>query len=56
MVLASSDLKRSVDYWRDLAGLNLHKEEDGQATLAFADSQAKLVLKAIGKCEKRKVI
>lgn len=48
VVLASSDLERSVKYWRDLAGLKLYREENGKATLGFADSQAKLVLQSIG--------
>ncbi|XP_071522345.1 glyoxalase domain-containing protein 4-like isoform X2 [Panulirus ornatus] len=48
VVLASSNLERSVNYWRDLAGLTMYKKTDKAATFGFGDTQAKLVLQDIG--------
>ncbi|KAK4300685.1 hypothetical protein Pmani_027138 [Petrolisthes manimaculis] len=48
VVLASSDLEHSVKYWRDLADLTLYTRTSDSATLGYADTQAKLMLKDIG--------
>jgi len=48
VVLASSNLEKSIKYWKDLAGLTMYKKVDKAATFGFADDQAKLVLQDIG--------
>lgn len=48
VVLAVSDLERSMGYWRDLAGLTLYSRSPKTATLGYDESQAKLRLKKIG--------
>ncbi|KAK7086426.1 Glyoxalase domain-containing protein 4, partial [Halocaridina rubra] len=48
IVLGSSDIERSVKYWRDLAGLTLYNRGETKATLGFAENQAKLVLQSTG--------
>jgi catechol 2,3-dioxygenase-like lactoylglutathione lyase family enzyme len=49
VILASSNLQKSVDYWHGLLGLKLYSREGNSAIVAFDDSQAKLELKDIGK-------
>ncbi|XP_050732732.1 glyoxalase domain-containing protein 4-like isoform X1 [Eriocheir sinensis] len=48
VVLASSNLEKSVAYWKDLAGMTLYSRTDKSATLGYSDTQAKLVLQDIG--------
>ncbi|KAK8732269.1 hypothetical protein OTU49_006999 [Cherax quadricarinatus] len=48
VVLASSNLEKSIHYWKDLAGLTMYKKSDTEATFGFGDKQAKLVLRDIG--------
>ncbi|XP_076068939.1 glyoxalase domain-containing protein 4 [Oratosquilla oratoria] len=48
VMLASSNLKQSLDYWHGLAGMKIFNQDDKNATLGFNDKQAKLCLKDIG--------
>ena len=48
VVLASSNLDKSVSYWKDLAGMTVFKETDKSVTLGYSETQAKLVLQDIG--------
>jgi Predicted ring-cleavage extradiol dioxygenase len=49
VTLASSDLKRSIQYWNELLGLKIFSQNDSSVTLGFAEDQAKLTLEKIGK-------
>lgn len=49
VVLASSNLEKSVAYWKDLAGMTVYSKTDKSATLGYSETQAKLVLQDIGK-------
>lgn len=48
VILASSNLQKSVDYWHGLLGLKLYSRESDTAVVGFDDAQAKLELKDIG--------
>ncbi|KAG7159446.1 glyoxalase domain-containing protein 4-like [Homarus americanus] len=48
VVLASSNLEKSIKYWRDLAGLTMYKKTDKAATFGYANTQAKVILQDIG--------
>ncbi|KAI5717406.1 hypothetical protein M8J77_005339 [Diaphorina citri] len=47
VTLASSDLKRSIQYWNELLGLKIFSQNDSSVTLGFAEDQAKLTLEKI---------
>lgn len=49
VTLASTDLKKSIEYWNKTLGLKLYENDSSHAIVGFADDQAKLELKAIGK-------
>jgi len=49
VTLASSNLQKSVDYWKKIAGMKVFSESDKQAVLGYNDDQAKLELQDIGK-------
>ncbi|MCL4130197.1 UNVERIFIED_CONTAM: hypothetical protein GTU68_055208 [Idotea baltica] len=46
--LASSNLPRSVAYWRDLAGMTVFEKSSSSARLGYCPKQAQLVLEDIG--------
>ncbi|KAL7633635.1 UNVERIFIED_CONTAM: hypothetical protein RMT77_016168 [Armadillidium vulgare] len=48
VALASSNLEKSIKYWRDLTGIKVFEKGDKFVSLAFAEDQARLVLKDIG--------
>ncbi|CAH0390606.1 unnamed protein product [Bemisia tabaci] len=48
VTLASTDLKKSIEYWNKTLGLKLYENDSSHAIVGFADDQAKLELKAIG--------
>uniref|UniRef100_A0A0P4WKA6 VOC domain-containing protein n=1 Tax=Scylla olivacea TaxID=85551 RepID=A0A0P4WKA6_SCYOL len=48
VVLASSNLEKSVTYWKDLAGMTVYSKNDKSAALGYCETQAKLVLQDIG--------
>lgn len=45
--LASSDVKKSINYWNAILGLKLFNESDKSATFGFDEKQAKLELRQI---------
>jgi len=45
--LSSSDLQKSVEFWRGVLGMELYHQEDNMARLGFAPTQCSLVLKQI---------
>nr|XP_045601513.1 glyoxalase domain-containing protein 4-like [Procambarus clarkii] len=49
IVLGSSNLEKSIHYWKDLLGLTMFKKTDTAATFGYSDSQAKLILQDIGR-------
>lgn len=49
VILASSNLQKSIDYWSGILGLKIFDKTDKSVLLGFADNQAKLELQDIGK-------
>ncbi|XP_054289683.1 glyoxalase domain-containing protein 4-like [Macrosteles quadrilineatus] len=49
VTLSSSNLARTLAYWNEILGLKIFSKENDKALLAFAESQAKLEFKDIGK-------
>ena len=49
--LSSSNLKNSIQYWKDVLEMSLVEEKDKTAVFEYAKNQAKLELKDIGKVE-----
>ncbi|KAL1450885.1 hypothetical protein WDU94_003197 [Cyamophila willieti] len=45
--LASSDLAKSINYWNEILGLQIFKQDEKSATFGFAAEQAKLQLEKI---------
>ncbi|CAB3372339.1 Hypothetical predicted protein [Cloeon dipterum] len=48
VIVASSNLQRSVDFWHGTLGLQLHSKEEKAAVVSFGDGQAKLEIRDIG--------
>ncbi|XP_015589815.1 glyoxalase domain-containing protein 4 [Cephus cinctus] len=48
VTLASSNLQRSIAYWRDILGLKVYIEEENSVLLGYGDDQVKLELEDIG--------
>lgn len=48
VTLASSNLQQSVDYWKNLCGMQVYSKSEKSAVLGFADSQCKLELQDVG--------
>nr|CAG4648061.1 EOG090X09EK [Moina brachiata] len=48
VILASSDLEKSTNYWSGLLQMQVFERSDSKAVLGFAEDQAKLELLAIG--------
>ncbi|XP_005110015.1 glyoxalase domain-containing protein 4 [Aplysia californica] len=48
VTLASSDLKKSVDFWSRLAGMKIYEQQEKSALLGYDDNQCKLELVDIG--------
>ncbi|XP_022344763.2 glyoxalase domain-containing protein 4-like [Crassostrea virginica] len=48
VTLASSDLKKSVDYWSNLCGMKIFSQDNKSAVLGYDDNQCKLELVDIG--------
>jgi len=44
VTLASSDLKKSIDYWSRLCGMKVYEEKEASALLGYSDTQCKLEL------------
>ena len=49
VTLASSNLQRSISYWKDILNLNVFEQKEKSVILGFAKEQAKLELEDIGK-------
>ena len=49
VILASSDLEKSISYWSGLLQMQVYEKSESKAILGFAEDQAKLELLAIGK-------
>ncbi len=49
VTLAISEKDQSLTYWTELLKLKLYEQSEKQALLGYADDQAKLELKFIGK-------
>lgn len=47
VTLASSDIKKSLQYWNEILGLKLFKKTDKSITVGFKDNEAKLELEEI---------
>ena len=47
--LASSNLKKSIEYWNGILGLKIFEQTDKKVVLGFGIEQAKLELEDIGK-------
>nr|CAG4641023.1 EOG090X09EK [Eulimnadia texana] len=48
VILASSSLEKSIDYWNGILGLKIYSQTDNSVVLGYGDEQAKLELKDIG--------
>jgi len=48
VILGSSNLQKSVDYWHVLCGMKIVSKKDPEAVMNFADNQCKLLLKDLG--------
>lgn len=48
-MLSSTNLSKSVKFWKDILGLKIFNETEAFVELGFSDDQAKLKLKDIGK-------
>lgn len=48
VTLASSNLKRSIAYWKDILEMKEYGRKDKSVLLGYADGQAKLELEDIG--------
>lgn len=48
VILASSNLQKSIDYWNGVLGLKIYQRTADSASFGFADNQAKVELKDIG--------
>ncbi|XP_015114094.1 glyoxalase domain-containing protein 4 [Diachasma alloeum] len=48
VTLSSSNLEKSISYWRDILNLKVYDQKDKTVLLGFGDDQAKLELKDIG--------
>jgi len=48
VTLASSNLSKSVDFWKRLCGMKVYEQQEGSAVLGYDDKQCKLELVAIG--------
>ena len=48
IILASSNLKKSIQYWHETIGLKVLEKTDESAVFAFNEKEAKLELKDIG--------
>ncbi|XP_011306199.1 glyoxalase domain-containing protein 4 [Fopius arisanus] len=46
--LSTSNLEKSISYWRDILNLKVYDQKDKTVLLGFADDQAKLEFKDIG--------
>ncbi|GLH03414.1 Glyoxalase domain-containing protein 4 [Gryllus bimaculatus] len=48
VILASSNLQKSIDYWNGILGLKIYNQDERSATFGFGDNQAKVELRDIG--------
>jgi len=46
--LASSNLKKTIDYWSNVANMKVYQQSDTTVTLGYDDSQASLIFTHIG--------
>lgn len=49
VTLSSSNLQRSIDYWKGILKLKIYKKNEKSVTLGFDEDQAKLEFEDIGK-------
>lgn len=48
VTLSSSNLEKSISYWRDILNLKVFDQKEKSVLLGFGEDQAKLELKNIG--------
>lgn len=48
VTLSSSNLQRTITYWKDVLSLKVYQQDDSKVLLGFGDNQAKLEFEDIG--------
>lgn len=48
VTLASSNLEKSIAYWKDVLQMKVYEQNESSVLLGYGDQQAKLKLEAIG--------